>query len=137
MVECPKLKQYFGVDTFLVQRISGQIHLYTNNEVETFPIHCLRTKFSPSLLDKALKGAEKQRVTPKDLPGEDWLGKLKTVLSKMQLDQRLDAYAEVVCRYTRNSVSLEHAHMVNRGSADGYLEIAKYELRARNAGQCL
>ena len=23
MVECPKLKQYFGVDTFLVQRISG------------------------------------------------------------------------------------------------------------------
>ena len=23
MVECPKLKQYFGVDTLLVQRISG------------------------------------------------------------------------------------------------------------------
>ena len=23
MVECPKLKQYFGVDTFLIQRISG------------------------------------------------------------------------------------------------------------------
>ena len=23
MVECPKLKQYFGVDTFLVQRTSG------------------------------------------------------------------------------------------------------------------
>ena len=33
--------------------------------------------------------------------------------------------------YTRNSVSLEHAHMVNRGSDDGYLEIAKFELRAR------
>ena len=25
MVECPKLKQYFGVDTFLIQRISGRI----------------------------------------------------------------------------------------------------------------
>ena len=23
MVECPKLKQYFGVDTLLIQRISG------------------------------------------------------------------------------------------------------------------
>ena len=23
MVECPKLKQYFGVDTFLIERISG------------------------------------------------------------------------------------------------------------------
>ena len=44
---------------------------------------------------------------------------------------RLDAYAELVGRYARNSVSLEHAHMVNRGSADGYLEVAKYELRGR------
>ena len=47
------------------------------------------------------------------------------------MDQRLDAYAELVCRYARNSVSLEHAHMVNRGSDDGYLEIVKLKLRAR------
>ena len=39
MVEFPKLKQYFGVDTFLVQRISGQIHIYTHNEVKTSPIN--------------------------------------------------------------------------------------------------
>ena len=38
---------------------------------------------------------------------------------------------ELVIRYARNSVSLEHAHMVKSGSTDGYLEIAKYELRAR------
>ena len=49
----------------------------------------------------------------------------------MELDKKLDAYAEIVGRYARNSVSLEHAHMVNRGSADGYLEVAKYELRGR------
>ena len=72
MVECTKLKQYFSVDTFLFQRIPGQIHLYTNNEVETFPISCSRTKFPPSLMDKAPRGAEKQRATPKDLPGDDW-----------------------------------------------------------------
>ena len=54
MVECSKLKQYFGVDTFLVQAISGRVCLYTNDEVETFPIHYSKTKFSPSLLDKAL-----------------------------------------------------------------------------------
>ena len=49
----------------------------------------------------------------------------------MELDKRLDAYPELVGRYARNSVSLEHVHMVNRGSADGYLEVAKYELRGR------
>ena len=72
MVECPKLIQYFGVDTFLVQRTSGRIGIYTNDEIESFPIQCSRMKFTPSLLEKALQGAKKQRATPKDLPGEDW-----------------------------------------------------------------
>ena len=49
----------------------------------------------------------------------------------MELDSRLDAYAELVGRYARNSVSLEHVHMVNRGSTDGYYEAAKYEIRGR------
>ena len=71
MVECPKLKQYFRVDTFLVQRISERICIYSHDEIETFPINCSRTKFTPSLLEKSLQGAEKQRTTPKDLPGED------------------------------------------------------------------
>ena len=102
-----------------------------NDEAETFPISCSRTKFSPSLLQKALERAEKQRATPKDLPGEDWPWKLKTILGRMELDKRLDAYAELVGRYARNSVSLEHAHMVNRGLADGYLEVAKFELQGR------
>ena len=128
MVECPKLKQYFGVDTLLVQRTSGRIHLHTKDEDETFPISCSKTKFPIPLLKKALEGAEKQRATPKDLPGEDWPQKIKTILGRMELDRRLDAYAELVGRYARNSVSLEHAHMVNRGSADGYYEVAKYEL---------
>ena len=75
-----------------------------------------------------MEGAEKQRATPKDLPGEDWPQKIKTILGRMELDRRLDTYAELVGRYARNSVSLEHAHMVNRGSVDGYYEVAKYEL---------
>ena len=49
----------------------------------------------------------------------------------MELDRRLDTYAELVSRYARNSVSLEQVHMVNRGSADGYYKVAKYELRER------
>ena len=49
----------------------------------------------------------------------------------MELDKSLDAYAELVSRYARNSFSLEHAHMENRGSADGSYEVAKYELRGR------
>ena len=128
MVKCPKLKQYFGVDTFLIQRISGRVHLHTKDEDETFPISCSKTKFPIPLLKKALEGAEQQRATPKDLPGEDWPRKIKTILGRMELDRRLDTYAELVSRYVRNSVSLEHAHMVNRGSADGYYKVAKYEL---------
>ena len=103
MVECPKLKQYFGVDTFLIQRISGRVSLHTKDEDETSPINCSKTKFSISLLQKALEGAEKQRATPKDLPGEDWPQKIKTILGRMELDKRLDAYAELVGRYARNS----------------------------------
>ena len=44
---------------------------------------------------------------------------------------RLDAYAELASRYTSNSVSLEHALMVNRGTDNDCYEIAKLELRAR------
>ena len=131
MVECPKLKQYFGVDTLLVQRTSGRICLHTKDEDETFRISCSKTKFPIPLLKKALEGAEQQRATPKDLPGEDWPWKLKTILCRMELDSRLDAYAELVGRYARNSVSLEHAHMVSRGSTDGYYEVAEYEIRGR------
>ena len=49
----------------------------------------------------------------------------------MELDSRLDAYAALVGRYARNSVSLEHAHMVSRGSADRYYKVAKYKIRGR------
>ena len=131
MIECLKLKQYFGVDTFLIHRISGQIHLHTKDGDETFPISCSKTKFPIPLLKKALERAEQQRANPKDLPGEDWLQKIKTTLGRMELDKRLDAYAELVSRYARNSVSLEHAHMANRGSGDSHYEVAKYELRGR------
>ena len=79
MVECPQQKHYFRVDTFLIQRISGRVHLHTKDEDETFPISCSKTKFPIPLLKKALKGAEKQRATLKDLPGEDWPWKIKTI----------------------------------------------------------
>ena len=128
MVECPKVKQYFGVDTLLIQRTSAWVHLHTKAEDETFPIGCSKTKFPIALLKKALEGAEQQRATPKNLPGEDWPCKLKTILSGMELDSRLDAYAALVGRYARNSVSLEHAHMVSKGSTDGHYEVAKYEI---------
>ena len=131
MVECPKLKQYLGVDTLLIQRTSGQVCLHTKDEDETFPISCSKTKFPIPLLKKALEGAEQQRATPKDLPGEDWPHKLKTILHRMELDSRLDAYAALVGRYARNSVSLEHVHMVSRGSTDGHYKVAKYEIRGR------
>ena len=61
MVECPKLKQYFRVDTFLIQRISGRVCIHTNDEDETFPISCSKTKFPITLLKKTLERAEKTK----------------------------------------------------------------------------
>ena len=46
----------------------------------------------------------------------------------MELDSKLDAYAALVSRYARNSVSLEHTHMVGRGSTDGHYDVAKYKI---------
>ena len=131
MVECPKLKQYFGVDTLPIQKTSGRVCLHTKGEDKTFPIGCSKTKFPITLLKKALEGAEQQRATLKNLPVEDWPCELKTILCRMELDSRLDAYAALVGRYARNSVSLEHAHMVSRGSTDGHYKVAKYEIRGR------
>ena len=58
MIECPKLKQYFGVDTFLIHKTSRRICLHTKNEDKTFPISCSKTKFPIPLLEKALETAE-------------------------------------------------------------------------------
>ena len=71
-VECPKLKQYFKVDTLLVQRTSGWFHLHTKVEDETFPISCSKTKFPIPLLKKALEEAE-QLWGPK-IPFESFPG---------------------------------------------------------------
>ena len=49
----------------------------------------------------------------------------------MDLDSRIDAYAELVGRNARNLVSLEHAHMVSRDTTEGYYKVAKYEIRGR------
>ena len=65
MVECPKLKQYFGIHTLLVQRTSGRVCLHTKDEDETFPISCSKTKFPIPLLKKALEGAEQQEQLPR------------------------------------------------------------------------
>ena len=46
----------------------------------------------------------------------------------MELDSRLDAYAELFGRYARNSVFLKHAYMVSRGSTDSYYKVAKYQI---------
>ena len=64
MVECPKLKQYFGVDTLLIQRISGQVRLHTKDEDETFPISCSKTKFPIPLLKKSPGGSRTTKSNP-------------------------------------------------------------------------
>ena len=66
MVECPKLKQYFGVDTLLVQRTSGQVHLHTKEEDETFPINCSKNQVTNP---PTQKGPGRSRTTKSNPQG--------------------------------------------------------------------
>ena len=65
MVECPKLKKYFGVDTFLIQTISGRVHRHTKDEDETFPISCSKTKFPIPPTQKSPGGSRTTESNPK------------------------------------------------------------------------
>ena len=65
MVECPKLKQYFGVDTLLIQIISGRVHLHTKDEDETFPINCSKTRFPISYSKKPWREQNKKEQPPR------------------------------------------------------------------------
>ena len=47
MVECPKLKQYFEVDTLLFQRTSGRVRLHSKEEDKAFPISCSKIPLIP------------------------------------------------------------------------------------------
>ena len=50
LVECPGIKQYYGVDTLLVNFETGSCQLYTaTGELEVFPLACGETPFPLSL----------------------------------------------------------------------------------------
>ena len=108
IVECPKLKHYYGVDTLLVQEESGRVQLYTTDEIETFPVCCAPTKFSLSSLAKVCEGAPNQRGTLTSLPGDNWSTRLMKHLSRFDLDQRLDMQNYVVCMQEIQSLSNMH-----------------------------
>ena len=64
MIECPKLKQYFGVDMFLIHKSFGRIRLHTKDEDETFLISCSKTKFPIPLLEKSPKESRTTKINP-------------------------------------------------------------------------
>ena len=64
MVECPKLKQYFGVDTLLIQRISGRVRLHTKDEDESFPVNCSKNKILNFPTPKSPGGSRQAKGNP-------------------------------------------------------------------------
>ena len=48
LVECPLLREIYGVDTLLVDKASGECKLFTGlDEPEPFPLPCNKTKYPP------------------------------------------------------------------------------------------
>ena len=64
MVECPKLKQYFGVDTLLIQRISGRVCLHTQGGGQVISHQLLKNKVPNSPTPKSPGGSRKTKGNP-------------------------------------------------------------------------
>ena len=71
LVECPLLKEIYGVDTLLVDKDSGACKLYTGlDEPEPFPLPCNKVKYPPPQLTE--KGARSRHKTTHHTQRHTW-----------------------------------------------------------------
>ena len=133
LVECPRLKQYYGVDTLLVDKASGMCRLYIGGETESFPLPCALTKYPDLLLAKVLEADARQHTVPRDIPGELYTNIITEPLEERGLTGRLDVFAELCAMYAKNQVALQFAHLLPED--EKYQQICKYTIKGRRVSQ--
>ena len=132
LVECPKLKNFYGADTLLVDKVSGACALFIGGEREDFALPCSLNKYPDTLLASILEADVKQWTMPKDLPGEIYTNIISEPISQRGLEGRLDAYAELCAMYAKNQIALQYAQLLPEH--EKHREISKYTIKGRKIG---
>ena len=68
IMECQDLMPIFGVDTLLVNPLTGKTKLYDKGVIDSFPVDCTMKTFQLSLLNTLLETAATQCARPLELP---------------------------------------------------------------------
>ena len=81
------------------------------------------------MLRKILASDGEKRTSLVNLPGANLTTIFDKPLNKSQLEDRLQAFSELVGMYAANQISLQHAQLQPKRKA--YREVSRYETRGR------
>ena len=130
LIDCPGISKFYGESTLLVNIHSGTCHLFIEGgELEDFPVHASEDPFPLALLGKILASDGEKRTSLVNLPGANLTTIFDKPLNKSQLEDRLQAFSELVGMYAANQISLQHAQLQPKKKA--YREVSRYETRGR------
>ena len=129
LVDCPEIEKYYGVSILLVDFRTGLCQLYNSGELENFPLQASEEPFSLPLLGKILASDTEKRATPAKLPGTHLTTILHEPLNKSQLQDRFQAFSELVGMHATNQIELQHAQL--QPPKKMYREVSRYETRGR------
>ena len=130
LVDCPGIRKFYGESTLLVNLQSGTCHLFMEGgELEDFPVNASEDPFPLALLGKILASDGEKRTSLVNLPGANLTTIFDKPLNKSQLEDRLQAFSELVGMYAANQISLQHAQLQPKKKA--YREVSRYETRGR------
>ena len=130
LIDCPGIGKFYGEATLLVNLQTGICHLFIEGgELEDFPVNASEHPFPLALLGKILASDGERRTSLVNLPGTNLTTIFDKPLNKSQLEDRLQAFSELVGMYAANQVSLQHAQLQPKGKA--YREVSRYETRGR------
>ena len=112
LIDCPGIGRFYGETTLLVNFHSGICQLFIEGGVlEEFPVHASEDPFPLPLLGKILASDGEKRTSLVNLPGTNLTTIVNKPLNKSQLEDRLQAFSDLVGMYAVNQVSLQHAQL--------------------------
>ena len=104
-------------------------HLFVGGNLEDFPLQAAEDPFPIPLLGKILASNAEKQTSLANLPGANLTTILDEHLNKSQLEDRLQAFSELVGMFTANQISLQHAQLQPKEKM--YHEVSRYETKTR------
>ena len=129
LVDCPEIEKFYGVSILLVDFRRGMCQLFSGREPELFPLQASEEPFSLTLLEKVLASDAEKRITPAKLPGSKLTTVLHKPLDKSQLQDRFQAFSDLVGMHAENQIKLQHVQL--QPVEKMYREISRLETKGR------